>query len=179
MNLKGGFRYKKSVSSAAFAEKKQLSNLKNLVYPRFVGYNELLDPSLGITDLVCLTICYDSRDDPPSIVDILLGHIRSEIHFHYKIFPVSSTPDIKTEKWLFERWKVKDSMLLNHYEFVEHLNLSDNPQNVYETRSVPETLENPREVRLNFFTIIILNLCFTFIFALIFSLFYLSLRSLL
>ena len=94
--------------------------LANVVYPRYTGFSELLEDDIAVTHVIDLTICYDDRTNTPWIWDILKGKNSSEIHFHYKIFPVVGTEGIKTEDWLQRRWQTKERILARHYRMVEN-----------------------------------------------------------
>lgn len=91
-----------------------------MVYPRYTGFSELLEDDLHVTHVVDLTVCYDRRTNTPWIWDIMSGNgAASEVHFHYKVFPVAGTPGIKTEQWLQRRWQTKERILARHYRMVE------------------------------------------------------------
>jgi len=99
--------------------KNNLPILTNVTYPRFGAYSELIDPTLGVTHVVDLTIGYDDPDRPPSIVDILGGRRVSEVHFYYRIHPVDEEGAVRSEKWLREQWQLKDRILGEHYAEIQ------------------------------------------------------------
>ena len=95
---------------------------KYVTYPRVNGFRELLDPNIGVTHVVDLTICYDDWENPPSVLDILRGRNVSRVHFYYRVHSVDDTPDIRTENWLYEQWQMKEALLHNHYEMIKQNN---------------------------------------------------------
>ncbi len=115
----GGFRYKRQASSNSYAMKQNLPILSTVTYPRYGAYSECIDPLVGITHVVDLTICYDDIEHPPSIVDIVRGRRGSEIHFYYRIHSLAENPDVRTEAWLRDQWQLKDRFLAEHYASVQ------------------------------------------------------------
>ena len=102
--------------------KQNLPILNNVTYPRFGAYSELVDPTVGVTHVVDLTICYDDLEHPPSIVDILGGRRVCEVHFYYRIHPITKNhDDVRSERWLREQWQLKDKMLTAHYAIMRNL----------------------------------------------------------
>lgn len=99
--------------------KQNLPILSTVTYPRFGAYSECIDPLVGITHVVDLTICYDDVEHPPSIVDIVRGRRVCEIHFYYRVHSVIENPDVRTEAWLREQWQLKDHFLADHYAAVQ------------------------------------------------------------
>ena len=115
MFILGGVRYKRQASSNSYAMKQNLPILTNVTYPRFGAYSECIDPLIGATHVVDLTICYDDPEHPPSIVDIVRGRRCCEIHFHYRVHSIAENPDVRTEVWLRSVWQQKDQFLADHY----------------------------------------------------------------
>lgn len=121
--LPGGFRYKRQASSNSFAMKQNLPILNNVTYPRFGAFSELVDPTVGVTHVVDLTICYDDLEHPPSIVDILGGRPICEIHFYYRIHPITeaNADTIRSEQWLRDQWQLKEQVLAEHYNVMKRI----------------------------------------------------------
>lgn len=115
----GGFRYKRLQSSIAYGTKRNYPNLYNVTYPRVNGFRELLNEDLKITHVVDLTICYDSPDLAPSILDVLRGIHSTDVHFHYRVHDVQSTNNINSDEWLYEQWQMKEALLTNHYSNIK------------------------------------------------------------
>lgn len=122
--LKGGFRYKRQASSNGFAMKKNLPLLNNVTYPRYSGFSETMSSEVGVTHVVDLTICYDSIDSSPSILDIIRGNSAvSQVHFYYRIYSVGRVLNIRSEAWLRKVWYAKDTLLDHHYENMKALKM--------------------------------------------------------
>ena len=112
----GGFRFKRLQSSNKYAAKNNYPPLNYVTYPRFGAYTELMDPSVGITHVVDLTIAYEDIQNPLTIVDIGCGSRKSKVLFRYRIFDANETKDIRSEQWLNKLWLEKEELLLNYYQ---------------------------------------------------------------
>lgn len=110
----GGFRYKKVESSRRYSDKVNLPYLKNVVWPRFGAFNDLIDKSVGLTHIVDVTIIYPSIEKTISILDILKGQRKTEVYMIFRTFDLN---DIEpNNEWMNELWKQKDSMMEEFYE---------------------------------------------------------------
>lgn len=111
----GGFRFKRLQSSNKFAAKHNFPALFHVTYPRYRAYSELLEPAVGITHVVDLTIGYEDIQNPLTIVDIGCGNRKSKVIFNYRIYSVADTEDIRSEQWLNKVWKDKEALLHQYY----------------------------------------------------------------
>lgn len=116
----GGFRYKKAASSKRYSEKMNLPCLKNLVWPRFGAFQDLIDKRIGITHFMDVTIIYPNIQKPFTMIDVLLGvDSYTPVYMIYRVYDLQ---DIEpTNEWLNELWKQKDEMISSFYEDPERV----------------------------------------------------------
>jgi lysophosphatidylglycerol acyltransferase 1 len=112
----GGFRYKRVESSHKYAAKKNLPQLSHLTWPRVGAFQDLVEPSLGVSHIVDLTILYESQDEniAPSILDIVMGRKAEKVYFHYRTMEINETT-VLDEEWLNSLWNSKDKLMAEFY----------------------------------------------------------------
>ena len=91
-----------------------LPHLKNVVWPRFGAFNDLIDKSIGLTHIVDVTIIYPSLEQTVTILDILKGGRKTNVYMIYRLFDLNEMEP--TNEWMNELWKQKDNMMEEFYE---------------------------------------------------------------
>jgi len=89
--------------------------LSNVLYPRFGAYSEIMDPLVGITHVVDLTIAYEDIEDTPSMAKLTYSDKNTKILLNYRIFDVKQTLDIRSEEWLNMVWRDKEIFMQKFY----------------------------------------------------------------
>lgn len=100
--------------------------MRNVVYPRFKAFADLLHPSIDLTHIVDLTILYSGQ--PSGMFEVLVDSPKEPIILLYKIYEVIDEGDAAasreyhpyvnqiqrnqiTNEWLIKIWREKDELI--------------------------------------------------------------------
>lgn len=105
-------------NSDKFAQANQLPQYRQVLHPRTTGFSHIFNEMNENKMLGCVhdvTVAYRGTY-PTNEKKFLMGELPEEIHFYIDKFSVAEVNAVGKEKWLNDRWKLKEQVLTDFYE---------------------------------------------------------------